>query len=187
MIVLVGDADPSRERTVSVRRARGRDWAWLTRAGLSPEKAGVQYHLVELPLQLFVAPARGTPIRPGPRCIIEVDGRRAGYIGRNPLSGNLEYFLERWARGGGTGSRAIAAFLRDHRRGDRDRAFFVSRKNPRSRAALDRAFAELGWREDEDVTTRHARLGQRITVRAENRQVPTERGRGADVVDENGA
>jgi len=149
--------------------------------------AGVQYHWAELPLQLYIAPARGTAIRPGPRCIVEVDGKRAGYIGRSPLSGNLEYFLAPWARGGGTGTRAITEFLRDHRRDDRSRAFFVSRKNARSRAALDRAFAALRWHEGEDFTIRNGRMGQRITVRAGSRRVPTQRDRTAVAADENGA
>ncbi|HEX7132292.1 MAG TPA: hypothetical protein VF228_06930, partial [Iamia sp.] len=97
------------ERQVVVRPATARDWWWLTRAGLAPELVGRQYHWAETPLQVLIAPARGTPLRPGPRSIIEVDGRRAGYIGRNPLSGNLEYLLARWARGGGVGTRAITA------------------------------------------------------------------------------
>lgn len=136
------------DRRVTVRPVARGDWWWLTRAGSAPEMAGVQYHWAEAPLQLGIAPARGTAIRPGPRCLIEVDGTRAGYIGRNPLSGNLEYFLQPWARGGGTGTAAITAFLRDHRAGDRPRAFFVSAGNARSRRALDRAFAALGWREN---------------------------------------
>lgn len=166
---------------------RRRDWTWLTRAGLSPKLAGVQYSWAELPLQLYIAPARGTAIRSGPRCIIEVDGRRAGYIGRNPLSGNLEYFLAPWARGGGNGTRAITEFLRDHRRGDRSRAFFVSRKNARSRSALDRAFTELGWREGDDVITQNGMMGQRITVRAGPRPVVTQGGEPEVLGAENGA
>ena len=142
--------------------AAGDRW-WLTRAGLDPALVGVQYHPAEAPLQLLIAPLRGVGLRPGPRCIIEVDGRRAGYIGRNPLSGNLEYFLQPWARGG-TGSGAIAAFLRDHRAGDRPRSFFVSRKNERSRAALDRAFAELGWEAGQGFHVRPARRGTYVTV-----------------------
>ncbi|MCB0972674.1 MAG: hypothetical protein KDA97_14300 [Acidimicrobiales bacterium] len=151
------------QRTVEVRAATASDWWWLTRAGLSPELIGTQYHRAETPLQLLIAPTRGTPLRPGPRCIIEVDGRRAGYIGRNPLSGNLEYFLQPWARGG-TGGRAIEAFLAHRRRGDRPRAFFVSHRNPRSRAALERSLERLGWTDEADVTTTDGRHGWRITV-----------------------
>jgi hypothetical protein len=51
----------------------------------------------------------------------------------------------------------------------------VSRKNARSRAALDRSFATLAWREGEEFTTRTRATGQWITVRAEPQPVPTER------------
>lgn len=146
-----------------MRAATASDWRWLTKAGLAPEMVGVQYHWAETPLQLFIAPARGSAIRPGPRCIIEVDGRRAGYIGRSPLSGNVEYFLQPWARGG-TGTAAIAAFLRDHRRGDRARAFFVSKKNRTSLGALSKAFAQLGWSEGQQYTTRSVKMGWRIII-----------------------
>jgi hypothetical protein len=147
-----------------VRAVTAGDWWWLTRAGLDPAMIGVQYHWAETPLQAVIAPTRATAIRPGPRCIIEVDGRRAGYIGRNPLSGNLEYFLQPWARGG-TGTRAIAAFLRDHRHGDGPRAFFVSHHNSRSRGALQRAFEQLGWLEGDQYETVDGTWGWRITVR----------------------
>ena len=157
-------------RSVEVRPATAGDWWWLTRAGLAPEMVGVQYHRAEIPLQVLVAPTRGTPLRRGPRCVIEVDGRRAGYIGRNPLSGNLEYFLQPWARGG-TGSRAIEAFLAQHRRGDRPRAFFVSHANPRSRAALEGSLRRLGWAEGTDYRVADGRLGWRITIhRTESEQ-----------------
>lgn len=148
---------------MTVRAVTSGDWWWLTKAGLAPGMAGVQYHWAETPLQLFIAPARGSAIRPGPRCIIELDGARAGYIGRSPLSGNLEYFLQPWARGG-TGTAAIVAFLRDHRPGDRPRTFFVSKKNDRSLGALAKAFAQLSWAEGEQYTTRPVRWGRRITV-----------------------
>ncbi len=174
------------ERRVAVRPVTTGDWWWLTRAGLAPEMAGVQYHWLELPLQLYIAPARGTAIRPGPRCIIEVDGRRAGYIGRSPLSGNLEYFLQPWARGG-TGTRAIAEFLRTGRPGDRSRSFFVSRKNARSRTALDRAFAALGWREGEAYTTRDVRMGQMVTVGGGPSPDATDRGGDPPPHPQNGA
>ena len=151
------------QRSVEVRPATAGDWWWLTRAGLARELVGTQYHRAEAPLQLVIAPTRGTPLPPGPRCIVEVDGRRAGYIGRNPLSGNLEYFLQPWARGG-TGGRAIEAFLAHHRRGDRPRAFFVSHANPRSRAALEGSLGRLGWTEGPDYRVVDGRLGWRITV-----------------------
>lgn len=151
-------------RTVEVRPVVVGDWWWLTRAGLARELVGTQYHRAEAPLQLLIAPTRPTPLRPGPRCIVEVGGRRAGYIGRNPLSGNLEYFLQPWARGG-TGGRAIEAFLAHHRPGDRPRAFFVSHANPRSKAALEGSLRRLGWVEGPDYEVADGRHGWRITVR----------------------
>ena len=151
------------DRHVTVRPASRDDWWWLTKEGLAPAMVGVQYHPAEAPLQLLIAPTRGTGLRSGSRCIIEVDGVRAGYIGRNPLSGNLEYFLRPWARGG-TGTTASAIFLRDHRSGDRRRAFFVSSKNERSRRALERAFDRLGWHEGDQYAIAPARMGWRITV-----------------------
>lgn len=149
---------------VTVRPCTRRDWWWLTKAGLAPELAGTQYHWAETPLQLGIAPTRGLPLRPGPRSVIEVDGRRAGYIGRSPLSGNLEYFLAPWARGGGVGTHAITQFLSHQRVGDQPRTFFVSHHNPRSRAALERAMATLGWSEGDGYTTTDGRFGWRITV-----------------------
>jgi len=151
---------------VEVRPVRAGDWPWLTRAGWSPELAGTQYHWAELPLQAWIAPARGLPIRPGPRCVIEVDGRRAGYIGRNPLSGHLEYFLAPWARGG-TGARAIAAFLRTGRVGDRRRSFVVSHRNHRSLAALRRALGAAGLVEGTHWWLVDGRFGWRLTVAAD--------------------
>ena len=59
---------------------------------------------------------------------------------------------------------AIAVFLRHHRSGDRARTFFVSGKNDRSLGALHKAFAQLGWSEGEQYTTRAVSLGWRITI-----------------------
>jgi hypothetical protein len=95
--------------------------------------------------------------------VIEVDERRAGYIGRNPLSGNLEYWLQPWARGG-VGRSAIVAFLRDHRAGDRARRFHVSYRNERSKAALLRAFDELGWRDGDHFDVIDGRFGWEIHI-----------------------
>jgi hypothetical protein len=173
-------------RTVVVRPVERTDRWWLTRAGLAPEMAGVQYHWAEIPLQLLIAPARPSALCSGPRCVIEVDGERAGYVGRNPLSGNLEYFLKPWARGG-TGVDAIAAFLRDHREGDGPRAFSISSENTRSRTALDRAFARLGWRDGYEFTTRAVRFGVQITVGSGRAPGATERGRMTGSEGENGA
>lgn len=146
-----------------MRGVRWSDWGWLTAEGLAPSKIGEQYHWAETPLQLYIAPMRSTLGTRGPAAIIEVDGRRAGYVGRNPLSGNFEYFVQGWARGG-VGKRAIVAFLRDHRRGDKSRKFFVSHKNERSRRALLGAFEELGWTEGDQYWIDDGKLGWNIHV-----------------------
>ena len=146
------------DREVTVRRIRWGDWPWLAAQGLSLGKVNHQYSWAETPLQLYIAPMRATLGPAGPAAIIEVDGRRAGYIGRNPLSGNLEYFLQPWARGG-VGRTAIVAFLRDHRPHDRSRLFHVSHKNERSRRALLGAFAALGWTEGDEFHIEDTKLG----------------------------
>lgn len=147
-----------------VRSVRWGDVPWLCRAGLSPELVGRQYHALEAPLQLGIAPARALLGPGGPAALVEVDGRRGGYIGRNPLSGNLEYFLRPWARGAGAGRAAIVGFLSHHRPGDRPRRFFVSAKNERSRRALLGAFAAMGWHEGEDFWVDRNRFGWEVWV-----------------------
>lgn len=140
------------------------DGPWLLAQGLDPRKAGEQYHWIEAPLQVVIAPARVLTAWRHPACVIEVGGRRAGYVGVNPLSGNLEYWLAPWARGGGAGTRAIVAFLAEHRGGDRGRRFHVSFANERSLRALRRAFADLGWREQDDYRIERGRHGWEVHV-----------------------
>lgn len=149
-----------------VRAIRRDDLPWLVRVGLDPEKVGRQYHWAETPLQLFIAPARAVLGPRGPAAIVELDGRRAGYIGRNPLSGNLEYFLQPWARGRGIGSTAIAAFLRDHRDGDRRRRFMIKHGNDRSMRALLRAFDGIGWVADRDYWVTDGAAATSVWVRS---------------------
>ena len=62
----------------------------------------------------MIAPLRALGLPPGPSYVIERDGERVGYIGRNPLSGNLEYFVRAAARGG-VGKAAVTAFLAEWR------------------------------------------------------------------------
>lgn len=150
---------------VALRRPAGwDDWWWLTRTGLSPELVGRQYHWAEMPLQLVIAPLRGAPWPRGPRWLVEVDGRRAGYVGRNPLSGNVEYLLRPWARGGGRGGAAITAFLRADREDGRPSTFFVAHHNARSRAALVRSLEAVGRAEGEGYAVADGRHGERFTV-----------------------
>lgn len=152
---------------VRVRPVRPADWPWLVAVGLDPEKIGRQYPWFEAPLQLWCAPARALLAHRRPAVLVEVEGRRAGYVGTNPLSGNLEYFLQPWARGRGAGPGAIAAFLARHRAGDRARRFVVAHRNARSLAALRRAFATLGWVEGPDYRVVPGRWATSVWVRAE--------------------
>lgn len=156
-------ADPHPSREVRLRPVTGRDRWWLTREGLRPSRIGEQYSWPEAPLQLYVAPARALLGPRGPAAIVAVDGRDAGYIGRNPLSGNLEYFLQPWARGG-SGTEMVVQFLRDHRHGDRARLFFVASKNERSLATLRRAFERLDWTEGDQYRLERARYGWHVHV-----------------------
>jgi hypothetical protein len=150
---------------VTLRAVRLQDLPWLVRAGLSPELAGEQYSYWEWPLQPMVAPLRALLGPFVPARLVVVDGRRAGYIGRSPLSGSYEYFLQPWARGGGTGRTAIAEFLGHHRGGDRTRRLHV--KNERSYRALVGAFEDLGWQEGGQFEVRRRRHSWVVTINSQ--------------------
>jgi hypothetical protein len=152
--------------TLVLRPVRGADALWLAKVGLDPEKIGRQYHWVETPLQLYIAPARAVLGPRGPAAVIELEGRRAGYIGRNPLSGNLEYFLQPWARGQGAGVAAIGEFLASHRADDRRRRFVIKHGNDRSLRALRRALDELDWVDGEDYWVEDGRFETSVWVRS---------------------
>ncbi|MCX7620545.1 MAG: hypothetical protein N2037_06835 [Acidimicrobiales bacterium] len=151
-----GHGNRSGDRRLVLRSATWADSLWLLLEGLDPRKIGEQYSVWEAPLQLLVAPLRAfsAPWRRTVAAIVEVDGRRAGYIGPNPLSANLEYFVARWARGG-IGRRLIATYLGEFRRSDRSRRFFISYRNERSKAALLGALGQLGWSDYRVEARRH--------------------------------
>jgi len=149
---------------VRLAPVRWRDVGWLVAVGLDPELVGRQYHWAETPLQLVAAPLRGLLASHVAARLVWVDGRRAGYIGRSPLSGTYEYLLRPWARSGGVGRRMIAEFLAHHRRADRARCFFVSGANERSMAALRGALADIGWTEGTEYRVVPARFGRRVWV-----------------------
>ena len=157
--------DRSARPDVRLTPVRGADRPWLVAMGLDPELIGRQYHWAETPLQLLIAPLRAALGPHVAACTVWVDGRRAGYIGRSPLSGNYEDVLRPWARGGGVGRRMIADFLAHHRSGDQGRAFFVSAHNPRSLRALLASLGDLGWREPDDYEVVAVRFGTEVRVR----------------------
>ena len=158
-------APPAPDDRVRLRRARAADVGWLLGVGLDPEKIGSQYHWVETPLQLGVAPARALLAARRPAAVVEVDGRRAGYVGPNPLSRNLEYFVQPWARGG-VGATIVATYLAGFRAGDGPRRFFVSSRNERSMRTLRTAFARLGWEEGREGRIEPAPPGSLVWVPA---------------------
>jgi hypothetical protein len=134
-----------RARGVVVRSVRRADVPWLIAAGLSPEKIGRHYHWMQAPLQLYVAPTRALLGPRGPAAIVELDGRRAGYVGRNPLSGHLEYFLQPWAQECGAEATVLREFLVKHRRNDRERRLVIERGDVRALLAVEGALRRLGW------------------------------------------
>lgn len=151
---------------VALRRVRLADFGWLTRIGLRREFVGVQYSWFELPLQALIAPLRALLGPFVPACVVLIDGSRAGYVGRSPLSGNLEYFICGWGQGRGAGRRAIAEFLAHHRVGDRRRKFIVRKHNKRSIHVLRGVFDELDWVEGKDYHVRQRMLVNVVEIPA---------------------
>jgi hypothetical protein len=148
------------------------DRRWLLRAGLDPEKIGSQYSWPEAPLQLLIAPWRAAVCARRRAALAEVGGRRAGYIGPNPLSGNLEYFLQPWARGG-RGPSLVEGYFRLFPARDVAERFFVSAKNDRSLRALERGLGALGWSEGDGYVVTAARYGRFVVVEPGARPAPT--------------
>ena len=150
---------------MELRRPRRSDIGWLAAIGLDPEKIGSQYHWVETPLQLGIAPARAFLAAHRPAAVVEVDGGRAGYIGPNPLSRNLEYFVQPWGRGG-VGVDIVTRYLRDFRVGDGPRRFFVAEHNERSLRTLRAACSQMGWAEGREFRIEPNRHGVYLWVPA---------------------
>jgi hypothetical protein len=139
------EANDGAPKVVAIERPSFQDQMWLLAAGFDPEKVGSQYSIAEAPLQLIIAPLRALRARRKPAFIVRVDGKRAGYIGPNPLSGNIEYFVQPWARGG-IGAEIIAAYFR-RVPSPREHVlrFFVAGHNARSRRALVKALEAVNW------------------------------------------
>ena len=135
-------------RSVVIRTIRLSDLPFLVVSGLDRERRDVQYPAKEWRRQFRIAPMRY--LKKSTRMksrLIAVDGRRAGYIGLNPLSRNIEYYLQPWARGGVGGS-AITDYLRELLPSNRDEYAFMLDGNERSvtafRSALKRTSLEEG-------------------------------------------
>ena len=155
-----------------VRPCGPHDRWWLLRAGLDPEKIGSQYSWPEAPLQLLIAPWRAAVCTRRRAALAEVDGRPAGYIGPNPLSKNLEYFLQPWARGG-RGAALVEGYFRLFPAREVAERFFVSAKNVRSLRALERGLGAVGWSEGDQYVVTTARFGRYVVVGPGARPDPT--------------
>ncbi len=127
-----------------------RDIVFLVSSGLDRERIGVQYRDGEWYKQFALAPLRyfckGTRERSR---VIWVKGRRAGYVGLNPRSTNIEYYLQPWARGG-VGRIAVGEYLRVILPSDRDEHAFMLPGNDRSVLTMRRALEDLRMIEFED-------------------------------------
>ena len=162
MLRTVTDVD----RVVTLTRITLRDLPFLVISGLHRDRAGVQYPRSEYRKQLRIAPMRYfNRTTRAQSNIIRVDDRRAGYIGLNPLSTNIEYYLVPWARGG-VGSQALDAYLRAHLPFGEAKHAFMLVDNERSvrvfRSALDR----LGMTEPDDYRYFEYPGGRGFRIRA---------------------
>ncbi len=154
------------DRVVTLSRITWRDVPFLVTSGLHRERAGVQYPRSEYRAQFRIAPLRYfNRTTRTVSSIVRVDGRRAGYVGLNPLSTNIEYYLVPWARGG-VGRRAIVTYLRTHLPFEEDKFAFMIAGNARSVHVFRSALHELGLSDPE--TFRHFEYpgGQGFKVRA---------------------
>jgi hypothetical protein len=138
------------ERGVSLTAITIADLPFLVVSGLDRERVGVQYPRSDYRKQFKIAPLRyfRTDTRHLSR-IVRVEGRRAGYVGLNPLSRNIEYYLQPWARGG-VGRRAIEEYLREVLPFDVDKHAFMLDGNDRSVHVFRTALALLGLLEKTD-------------------------------------
>lgn len=137
-------------RNVEIRPLRLSDLPFLVVSGLDRERTGLQYPADEWLKQFRIAPLRYFNKSTRSRSFLAVvDGRRAGYVGLNPLSSNIEYYLQPWARGG-VGKRAVAEFLRSLLPSHRDERAFMLAGNVRSVMTFRRALESLRLSEDAD-------------------------------------
>lgn len=132
------------DRSVKLRPISWRDLPFLCISGLDRERIGVQYDAKDYWQQFKIAPLRF--FRRESRemsFIIWVDGRRGGFVGINPMSRNIEYYLQPWARGG-VGTVAVREFLTRSLPFDEERSAFMIGTNTRSQATLRNVLVSLG-------------------------------------------
>jgi hypothetical protein len=154
------------DRAVTLTEITWRDLLFLVTSGLQPDRAGVQYPRSEYRAQFRIAPLRYfNRTTRAQSSIIRVDGRRAGYVGLNPLSTNIEYYLVPWARGG-VGGRAVVSYLRTRLPFEHDKFAFMLAGNDRSVHVFRSALHQLGL--SDPATFRHFEYpgGQGFKVRA---------------------
>ncbi len=145
-----GDVSAGKEREVTLTAIGLTDLPFLVWSGLDRERIGIQYPADEYRRQFRIAPLRyfRSATRPLSR-IIRVEGRRAGYVGLNPLSENIEYYLQPWARGG-VGGAAIESYLRSVLPFPVDKHAFMLEGNDRSVAVFRGALSRIGLVSEED-------------------------------------
>jgi hypothetical protein len=138
------------QRQVSLTRITFVDLPFLVLSGLDRERVGVQYPANEYRKQFKIAPLRyfRRVTRTLSR-IIRVNAKRAGYVGLNPLSGNIEYYLMPWARGG-VGGRAIEQYLREALPFEVDKHAFMLESNERSVRVFRTVLKSMGLLEGSD-------------------------------------
>ena len=123
------------------------DLPFLLLSGLDRERVGVQYRDGEWLKQFRIAPLRYFNKSTRSRSfLVVVNGRRAGYVGLNPLSTNVEYYLQPWARGG-RGRTAVTEFLGHLLPSNRDEHAFMLAGNDRSVMTFRRSLEMLGLTE----------------------------------------
>ena len=138
------------ERRVEIREIHPSDLPFLIISGLDRERRDVQYAAKEWRKQFRIAPMRYFRAETRKRSrLIVVDGRRAGYVGLNPLSRNIEYYLQPWARGG-VGRRAITDYLRGLLPSAKDEHAFMLPNNDRSVQVFRRSLLALCLEEGTD-------------------------------------
>jgi hypothetical protein len=126
------------------------DLPFLIISGLDRERRGVQYPGDEWLKQFKIAPMRFFNASTRRKSfIIRVDGKRAGYIGLNPLSTNIEYYVMPWARGG-IGSAIIRKFLLTLLPSSRDEHAFMLSGNDRSVHAFRSGLKAIGLESESD-------------------------------------